>query len=74
MDLPLIEFEPLTRLTQIIPRKAQRGLFTHWVEWTCIDASREYLAVGADCAIIFLVDRSNHEIKRLNCKVRKGSM
>ena len=69
MDLPLTEFEPLTRLIRAIPRKAQRGLFTNWVDWTCIDATREYLAVGSDVGIVFLVDRSNNHITRLNCQV-----
>lgn len=70
-DLPLTEFEPMTRVIHALPRKTQRGLFTHWVRWTCIDVTREYIVIGSDSGVVFLLDRSTNDVTRLHCKVSR---
>ena len=68
----LTEFAPLTNLLRTVPHKAQKG-FSWWdIEWTCLDASREFVAVGTDIGIVYLYDRHAGSLQRLHLKVADG--
>ena len=68
-DVLIREYAPLHHLLNAIPQKAQRGLRTSSVDLTCIDITREYVAVGSNIGIIFLYDRDKQTVQRLKCQV-----
>ena len=67
----LREFQPLINILQTVPHRLQKGLFSQDIEWTCLDVTKEYLAVGTDVGIAFLYDRHKGTVKRLQCPVRR---
>ena len=65
----LQEHEPLHHLLSILPQKAQKGLSSLPIEYTCIDVSPEYIALGTSVGLVLLYDRLGQSLQRLNCKV-----
>ncbi len=68
----LQEHEPLSHLLSSLPLKAQKGLSSIPIEYTCIDVSPEYIALGSTVGVVFLYDRLGQQLQRLNCKVRSN--
>lgn len=66
----LQEFQPLTNVLQTVPQRLQKGLFSQDVEWTCLDVTKEFLAIGTNVGIVFLYDRHRCTVKRLQCPVK----
>ena len=66
----LQEHEPLHHLLSILPQKAQKGLSSIPIDYTCIDVSPEYIALGTSVGLVLLYDRLGQSLQRLNCKVR----
>jgi hypothetical protein len=67
---PLVEHAPLAKLLSALPKKAQRGLFSQDITWTCLAANNSYIAVGSNIGTIFLYHRHNGALDRLTCKVK----
>jgi hypothetical protein len=65
----LQEFESLEDILTAVPHKSQHSLLSRDVEWTCIDVSREYVAIGTNSSIICLYDRLTGKVKKLNVRV-----
>lgn len=65
----LREWAPLTGLLQQIPLKAQRGLFTHDLSLTCVDALPEFIAVGTNLGLVYWYNRKKGDLQRLRCEV-----
>lgn len=65
----LQEHEPLSHLLSILPQKAQKGLSSLPIEYTCIDVTPEYIALGTNVGLVLLYDRLAQSLQRLNCKV-----
>ena len=63
------EWTPLTTLLQKLPSKIQSGLFTQDVNFTCIDAICEGIAIGTDQSIVYWFDRKTGELQSLGCEV-----
>ncbi|XP_071450036.1 WD repeat-containing protein CG11141 [Hetaerina americana] len=64
----LREWTPMTRFLQKIPLKAQRGLFTHDLNLTCVDCLPDYLVLGTNVGIVYWYDRRKDELQRLRCE------
>lgn len=54
---------------QLIPARAQRGLSTFDVEFTCLDADESYLAIGSNVGIAYLVNREKDDLHKLKDNV-----
>ena len=56
----LREFEPLTRLMEVIPKTYEKSIFSRLdkVEWTCVDANDEYIIIGSNIGQLFVYDRN----------------
>ncbi|XP_011302485.1 WD repeat-containing protein CG11141 [Fopius arisanus] len=65
---PLREWAPLTTLLQQIPVKLQSGLFTHDINFTCISALPEFLAIGTNCGLVYWYNRETGDLQRLRCE------
>ena len=65
----LREWSPLTNLLQQIPQKAQRGLFTQDLNFTCIDVLPEFIVVGTNVGLVYWYNRRTEELQRLRCEV-----
>ena len=66
----LREYESLSKLLAKAPHKLQKGLFTQeYIEWTTVDVDSFFIAIGTNVGIIYLVDRSNGQLQKLQCKV-----
>ncbi|XP_074662450.1 tectonin beta-propeller repeat-containing protein 2-like [Tubulanus polymorphus] len=70
----LREFEPLNKLLKILPHRAQKGLFTVEVRYSCIDVCDEYIAVGSNIGVVFLYDRKKETLQRLNTANKNDSI
>lgn len=68
----LREWAPLTKLLQQIPLKAQNGIFTQDVNFTCIDVVTEYIAIGTNHGLVYWYGREKGDLQRLRCEVRKN--
>ncbi|KAJ4442236.1 hypothetical protein ANN_12102 [Periplaneta americana] len=64
----LREWAPLTHLLQQIPLKAQRGLFTHDLNLTCVDTLPEFIAVGTNLGLVYWYNRKKGDLQRLRCE------
>ncbi|XP_046400254.1 WD repeat-containing protein CG11141 isoform X2 [Ischnura elegans] len=64
----LREWTPMSRLLQKIPLKAQRGLFTHDLNLTCVDCLPDYLVLGTNVGLVYWYDRRKDELQRLRCE------
>ncbi|XP_015517957.2 WD repeat-containing protein CG11141 isoform X1 [Neodiprion pinetum] len=64
----LREWVPLTKLLQQIPLKSQNGLFTQDVNFTCIDAVTEFIAIGTNHGLVYWYDREKGDLQRLRCE------
>lgn len=69
MEPLLTEHAPVTKLISILPKKAQKGLFSQDIVWTCIAANDVYIALGSNIGTVFLYHRNNSAVDRLTCKV-----
>lgn len=65
---PLREWSPLTNLLQQIPIKLQNGLFTQNINFTCIDALPEFIAIGTNCGLVYWYNRETGDLQRLRCE------
>ncbi|CAK9804582.1 WD repeat-containing protein CG11141 [Anthophora quadrimaculata] len=65
---PLREWAPLTMLLQQIPAKIQNGLFTHNINFTCIDVVPEFIAIGTNHGLVYWFDREKQDLQRLRCE------
>ncbi|KOC59375.1 WD repeat-containing protein [Habropoda laboriosa] len=65
---PLREWAPLTMLLQQIPAKIQTGLFTHNMNFTCIDIVPEFIAIGTNHGLVYWFDREKQDLQRLRCE------
>ncbi|XP_015432211.1 PREDICTED: uncharacterized protein LOC107188428 [Dufourea novaeangliae] len=65
---PLREWAPLAILLQQIPAKIQNGLFTHNINFTCIDAVPEFLAIGTNYGLVYWFNREKQDLQRLRCE------
>lgn len=66
---PLREWAPLAALLQKIPAKIQSGLFTYDVNFTCIDAVPEFIAIGTNVGIVYWYNRESQDLQKLRCEV-----
>ncbi|CAL7936996.1 unnamed protein product [Xylocopa violacea] len=64
----LREWAPLAMLLQQIPAKIQTGLFTHNINFTCIDAVPEFIAIGTNHGLVYWFDREKQDLQRLRCE------
>ncbi|XP_043516297.1 WD repeat-containing protein CG11141 isoform X2 [Frieseomelitta varia] len=64
----LREWAPLAMLLQQIPAKIQTGLFTHNINFTCIDAVPEFIAIGTNYGLVYWFDRIKQDLQRLRCE------
>ncbi|XP_029056587.1 WD repeat-containing protein CG11141 [Osmia bicornis bicornis] len=65
---PLREWAPLAMLLEQIPAKIQTGLFTHNINFTCIDAVPEFIAIGTNHGLVYWFDRDKQDLQRLRCE------
>ncbi len=68
----LREWAPLSSLLLQIPPKAQRGLFTGDLNFTCIAAIPDYLVIGTNHGLVYWYNRLTNELQRLRCEVLIG--
>ncbi|KAF4530166.1 hypothetical protein B566_EDAN001423 [Ephemera danica] len=67
-DGVLREWAPLSNLLQQIPQKAQKGLFTQDINFTCIDALPDFIAIGTNVGLVYWYNRKTKELQRLRCE------
>lgn len=65
----LQEWTPQTRLLQQIPLRAQKGIFSHDLNLTCVDVVQDYIAVGTNCGLVYWYCRENGDLQRLRFQV-----
>ncbi|XP_076675567.1 uncharacterized protein LOC143372851 isoform X2 [Andrena cerasifolii] len=65
---PLREWAPLAMLLQQIPAKIQNGLFTHNINFTCVDAVPEFIAIGTNHGLVYWFNREKQDLQRLRCE------
>jgi hypothetical protein len=51
------EFEVLRDILTKIPRRHHRGLFSCEVEWTSVDATGRWLAIGTNVGVVYVYNR-----------------
>lgn len=66
---PLQEWAPLTKLLQKIPTKIQSGLFTQDINFTCIDAIADFIAIGTNHGVVYWFDRKTSQLETFGCEV-----
>lgn len=65
-DHPVLQEYPLqSHLLYLIPARAQKGLSTFDIEFTCIDVDGHYIAIGSNIGIVYIFDRRTNNLKRL---------
>ncbi|KAG8226574.1 hypothetical protein J437_LFUL007266, partial [Ladona fulva] len=64
----LREWTPMTHLLQQIPLKAQKGLFTHDLNLTCVDCLSDFLVLGTNLGLVYWYDRRKDKLQRLRCE------
>ena len=69
MESSLREFDPLNKLLKSIPNKIQKAFKSQSIEWTAIDVTEQYIAVGSNVGVVFLYNRSECNVQRLETKV-----
>ena len=65
---PLREWAPLAMLLQQIPAKIQNGLFTQNINFTCVDAVPEFIAIGTNHGLVYWFNREKQDLQRLRCE------
>lgn len=63
------EFTPLLHLLSRIPLKAQKGLTTLPLNFTCVAAAGEFLALGTNVGLIYWFNRTSLRLDRLKTEV-----
>ncbi|XP_071785453.1 tectonin beta-propeller repeat-containing protein 2-like [Asterias amurensis] len=69
----LCEFAPLDFILKQLPQKAQRAqraLTAITVEFTCMDANKDFIVLGANFSMVFVYDRCENSIIKLRCDDR----
>lgn len=69
MTCTLKEWAPLSDLLNILPAKAQNGLFTYDICLTCIDVLPEYIALGTNFGLVYWYNRRKNDFQKLRCEV-----
>ncbi|XP_054759091.2 tectonin beta-propeller repeat-containing protein 2-like [Lytechinus pictus] len=68
----LREYAPLDSLFRLLPKKAQRVLALSQsnidVEFTCVDASSEFIVLGSNISIVYVFDRQEQQLAKLRCE------
>ncbi|OAD61188.1 hypothetical protein WN48_00507 [Eufriesea mexicana] len=64
----LREWAPLAMLLQQIPAKIQTGLFTHNINFTCIDVLPEFIVIGTNYGLVYWFDREKQDLQKLRCE------
>ncbi|KAI4502558.1 hypothetical protein M0802_002470 [Mischocyttarus mexicanus] len=64
---PLKEWAPPTALLESIPARTGIGLFNHNINFTCIAALCDFIAVGTNAGVVYWYNRETHETTKLNC-------
>ncbi|KAG8196371.1 hypothetical protein JTE90_009588 [Oedothorax gibbosus] len=65
-NYPVLKEYPLqSNLLQLIPAKAQKGLTTLDLEFTCIHADGHYIVLGSNVGIVYVFDRIRNHLCRL---------
>ncbi|XP_029177260.1 WD repeat-containing protein CG11141 [Nylanderia fulva] len=65
---PLREWAPLAVLLQQIPAKIQNGIFTQDINFTCIAALTEFIAIGTNHGLVYWYNREKQDLQRLRCE------
>ena len=68
----LCEFASLDFILQQLPRKAQRAQRAGpaiMVEFTCLDANKDFIVLGANFSMVFVYDRCENMFVKLRCEV-----
>lgn len=65
----LKEFEPLTKILQVLPTKVHKTVYTYEACWTCLDVTKEFVGVGTNVGLVYLIERSTEKLQKINCKV-----
>ncbi|OXU23452.1 hypothetical protein TSAR_001636 [Trichomalopsis sarcophagae] len=65
---PLQEWAPLTTLLQKIPSKIQTGLFTQDINFTCLDAIADFIAIGTNHGVVYWFDRKTSQLETFGCE------
>lgn len=66
---PLQEWAPLTTLLQKIPSKIQTGIFTQDINFTCLDAIADFIAIGTNHGVVYWFDRNTSQLETFGCEV-----
>lgn len=70
-NYPTLKEYPLqSSFSKLIPTKAQKGLSTYDVEFTCLNADGSYLVIGSNVGVAYLIDREKDHLHRLKDNVR----
>lgn len=64
---PLKEWAPPTALLESIPARTAIGLFNHDINFTCIAALCDFIAVGTNSGAVYWYNRETHETTKLSC-------
>lgn len=65
----LREWAPLAALLQRLPAKIQNGIFSQNINFTCLDAVPEFIAIGTNHGLVYWFNRENGELQKLRCEV-----
>ena len=69
-NYPLFKEYPLnSSYPQLIPARAQKGLSTFDVEFTCLDADGSYLVIGSNVGVAYLINREKDKLQKLKDNV-----
>ncbi|XP_058809358.1 uncharacterized protein LOC131674605 isoform X3 [Phymastichus coffea] len=71
---PFREWAPLSALMQKMPTKIQVGLFGQDVNFTCLDAVDEFLAIGTNHGFVYWYNRKTEELETLGCPNPNGNI
>ena len=74
LDLVILrEYAPLDALLRLLPKKAQRALTLSQsaidVEYTCVDATSEFIVLGSNISVVYIFDRQDQQLGKLKCEV-----
>ncbi|XP_071963719.1 tectonin beta-propeller repeat-containing protein 2-like [Antedon mediterranea] len=70
----LREYEPLSYLVNVMPKKAQRGLTSLNVEWLSMDVNADFIAIGVNFGMLFLLNRKDRQMTKIRCQDKSGKI
>lgn len=65
----LQEYPLQSNFLELIPVRAQKGLSTFDLEFTCLDADGTYIAIGSNVGVVYLVNRQTDSLHKLKDNV-----